>query len=401
MIKFTVIIPTRERCDVLKSALKTCTAQEYDNLEIIVSDNASLDKTREVVNSFGDKRIRYINTGKRVSMADNWEFALSHVSDGFVTYIGDDDGLLPGSLEELNGVINQTGCEAISCKAAIYFWPDYIEEAKRNALTISLRSSLVKHNSRKLLLSVVNFRRNYDELPSLYRGFVSYKAIKKVMQESGRFFHSMIPDVYSGIALASILESHYYSFKPYAISGASSYSHGASYANITKDNQMYKKFFSENNLPVHGKMVIAPSSPIFAAESILQAQDHIPSARYFRLDIRECIKAAVREAVYFPEEKYKLVLEAVREIARLNQVEKYASKVISGNKKLPVRLRNPVFGHNIIYGQIAIDAAGFGVRNVYEAAVLGKHILALGKLKYFSLGGIIKTTLSLIKREFS
>lgn len=398
-VKFTVIIPTRERCDVLKSALDTCTAQEYDNLEIIVSDNASLDKTKEVVESFRDKRIRYINTGKRVSMTDNWEFALSHVNDGYVTYLGDDDGLLPGSLAEINEIINLTGCEALSCKTAVYFWPDYIDAPKRNTLVISLRKTLEKRNSKKMLREVINFKRSYVELPFLYRGFVSYKAIKKVMHESGKFFHSMIPDVYSGIALASILESYYYSSRPYTISGASGHSHGAAYANITKDNQTYKKFFSENNLPFHNKLAIAPSGPILTAESILQAQDHIPCANFFKLDIKRCILEAIKEAVYFSQEKYELVVEAVIKIARLNQIENYASKVILKHKKLPVRLRKPVLGFNIVYGQLVVDAAKFEVRNIYEAAILCQHILILGKLSYFSLAGIIKSTLSLIKRE--
>ena len=59
--KFSVIIPTRERSDTLQSSLKTCVGQDYDNLEIIVSDNFSTDNTREVVESFDDPRIRYIN----------------------------------------------------------------------------------------------------------------------------------------------------------------------------------------------------------------------------------------------------------------------------------------------------------------------------------------------------
>ncbi len=75
-MKFTVIIPTRERADTLYYSLKTCVTQDYDDLEILVSDNFSQDNTREVVESFKDPRIRYINTGKRVSMSDNWEFAV-------------------------------------------------------------------------------------------------------------------------------------------------------------------------------------------------------------------------------------------------------------------------------------------------------------------------------------
>jgi hypothetical protein len=51
-----------------------------------------------VVASFKDPRIRYVNTGKHLSMSHNWEFALSHVEKGYVTFVGDDDGLLPGAI---------------------------------------------------------------------------------------------------------------------------------------------------------------------------------------------------------------------------------------------------------------------------------------------------------------
>ena len=49
---FTVVIPTRERAEVLQHCLKTVVAQDYDNLEILVSDNFSCDDTEDVVRSF-------------------------------------------------------------------------------------------------------------------------------------------------------------------------------------------------------------------------------------------------------------------------------------------------------------------------------------------------------------
>ena len=112
-LKITVVIPTRERCDVLEKSLKTVTSQNYDNLEIIVSDNFSTDKTKDVVRRANDPRIKYINTGKRVSMTHNWEFALSHVTDGWVTIIGDDDGLLPESLNKIAKIIQSTDRKSV------------------------------------------------------------------------------------------------------------------------------------------------------------------------------------------------------------------------------------------------------------------------------------------------
>jgi glycosyltransferase involved in cell wall biosynthesis len=65
--EITVIIPTRERCDVLEESLQTVTAQNYDNLDIIVSDNFSTGDTEDVDRSANDARIKYINTGQIIA----------------------------------------------------------------------------------------------------------------------------------------------------------------------------------------------------------------------------------------------------------------------------------------------------------------------------------------------
>lgn len=53
--RFTVVIPTRERCDTLEHAFHTCVIQDYDDLEIIVGDNFSQDRTRKVVESYKNR----------------------------------------------------------------------------------------------------------------------------------------------------------------------------------------------------------------------------------------------------------------------------------------------------------------------------------------------------------
>jgi len=396
-VKFTIIIPTRERCDTLESALETCVSQDYGNLEIIVSDNFSQDRTKEVVDSFKDNRIRCINPGKRVSMSDNWEFALSHVHSGYVMYLGDDDGILPGALTELNEIINETHSEAISWKSAGYCWPECISENSGNMLTIPLKDSLIKRNSKEMLKEVAGFRMCYYELPMLYRGLVSYSAIKRA-SESGRFFHSMIPDVYSGIAIACITETYYYSSKPYTIEGISHHSTGAAIFNAA-DKKSEKKFLSEENIPFHSRMVYAPSMPILVAESLLQAHDHISSAKRFEIDMKGVISAAVGYAVTAPESQYNLVIGAVKEIAKINGVEEYVSQVIAANKNVPLRAVKPVPGVNIFLGQVLINCSKFGVCNVYEASLLCRHVIAMRKAGYFSLGHITMTTFGLIKRE--
>ena len=71
----SIIIPSRDRAVYLKYSVQTALAIQDKNIEIIVSDNASIDHTREVIRSIEDTRLKYFNTNKRISMRANFENA--------------------------------------------------------------------------------------------------------------------------------------------------------------------------------------------------------------------------------------------------------------------------------------------------------------------------------------
>nr|MDJ0677717.1 glycosyltransferase [Calothrix sp. MO_167.B42] len=48
----SVIIPTYNRCHYLQEAINSAIQQTYQNIEIIISDNCSIDDTQEIVESF-------------------------------------------------------------------------------------------------------------------------------------------------------------------------------------------------------------------------------------------------------------------------------------------------------------------------------------------------------------
>ena len=115
----TIIIPTRNRAETLVHALRTCTQQDYDHLRIIVSDNMSSDDTRQVVASCQDARVEYINPGTPLSMSHHWEFALAHVTEGYVSILGDDDGFIKGAVSEAAAIISKTGTKALATSLCI------------------------------------------------------------------------------------------------------------------------------------------------------------------------------------------------------------------------------------------------------------------------------------------
>lgn len=97
----SVIIPTYNRPEYLKQALTSAIKQTYQNLEIIVSDNCSTDKTQEIVQSFRDTRIRYWRQPENKGMFANQMHAFKMARGKYVASLHDDDMWNEDFLEKL------------------------------------------------------------------------------------------------------------------------------------------------------------------------------------------------------------------------------------------------------------------------------------------------------------
>jgi len=94
----TALIPTRRRPLLLKQALESVLAQTWPDLEVLVSDNASRDGTREIVESFAarDPRVRYHEQPEDIGALRNFQYLLDQANTPWVSILADDDVLLPG-----------------------------------------------------------------------------------------------------------------------------------------------------------------------------------------------------------------------------------------------------------------------------------------------------------------
>lgn len=378
--RFTVVIPTRERCDTLEWALKTCTTQDYDNLEILVSDNNSADHTEEVVRSFNDSRIRYINTGRRLSMSENFEYALSHTGEGYVGFIGDDDGLLPDAVKDVADIVEQHACRALIWPVQAYYWPGYIETQFANTLFMNLaqEAKVREVSAASMLQDVSTFRRHYQTLPSLYFGFVHQDVIQLITRRSGKFWHSITPDVYAGVAIAAVLDSYHISSRAYSLVGVSKHSNGASQLSGHDAKDPYAesaRFVSENTIPFHRQLVYAPSAPILVAEAFLQVRDHLGPQDKLKIDMRDVIKAALADQnVVSNLPLQRVVIDAIGQIATLNNLESYANKIIQRAYSWRYLRALGVAVRHILQLNPVFDCAPYGVKNVYDASLVFQHL---------------------------
>lgn len=399
-VRISVVIPTRERSRTLVSALRTCVRQDYRNLEIVVSDNCSADNTRQAVASFGDPRIRYIRTPARVGMSQNWEFALGHVSGDYVLYIGDDDGLLPGAIAALSDIVQHTQCEALSWPSASYVWPDSGDARRSNVMQLPLRSGCRRRDAARALGEVLAGRRPYTELNFLYRGLVKRDVLDRIKNGSGRFFHSLNPDVYSALAIAGAIQEFYYSQTPYSVNGTSRHSGGTAYFGLTDSKEASETFFSEENLPCHPAVVMAPALAILVAESALQVRQHVPGTSMPAVKIADVLARAAQEARSLAPEKHEEVVRAIREIASRHDVAPQSlRRFLAKSRPQRVRPRKEVYGVNPIHGYLRINVGDLAVTEVDGAAILCQQIIQLRGKGHCSVTGTIKAVLQLTYRE--
>ena len=96
----TIGIPTYNRPDGLKHTLTCAINQNYENLEIIVSDNASDDelRIRTIIESFEDPRVKYFRQTENIGAARNFEFLFNNSSGKYIILMPDDDDYYDNNL---------------------------------------------------------------------------------------------------------------------------------------------------------------------------------------------------------------------------------------------------------------------------------------------------------------
>lgn len=95
----TVCIPTYNRRELLAASLQSVRDQSLQDVEIIVSDNASTDDTGDYVRSLNDPRVRYDRLEENIGLFGNLSRCLQLGSGRYRVMLPDDDLMLPGNLE--------------------------------------------------------------------------------------------------------------------------------------------------------------------------------------------------------------------------------------------------------------------------------------------------------------
>ena len=382
--KVTVIIPVKDRKEYLYHTLRTCMAQDYENFEIIVADDASTDGTKEMVRNLAsaDSRITFIDRPVRFGMRENFEDALSRIKEGYVFALGGDDGVMPNGISRMIKKIQETGTKLMTWAIPEYaypmdYWPNGTFSIYYRKGSYWVNSSEYLARQTKMLMYI-----NDKECPMFYiKGVVHISLIEKVKSRSvnGKFYSCPTPDGYSGIVLAGEVDKYYFSDEPFTINGVSPASQGIAYVRkdekaVANSNEFFR--FSEDKM-MHPVLASQPYSPLLSLMTVdyLMTAKDLPGWKgdFPEIDFKEVRRKGINEmSRSYADNRIERELKIMEEIAKQHGIVQEYHDMLRNAKKYAVSRMD--YKTAITRERLYIDVCDLDIHNIFDASYAAYNI---------------------------
>lgn len=366
---FSIVIPTRNRADTLKYTIKTILNQDFQDYEIIICNNNSVDDTEEIVKKFSDKRIKYLKSNIDLSMSDNWELAYSKVTGQYVTYLADNDGFINGSLSFMYKLLSLNNYpNIIRWEKNLYNWP-CMDSVNKNTLYINLEKKFEIYDSNTIINEIIQGKRKFQDLPMIYNSFIKNNLINQFKLKTHRLFHSVSPDISTGFSF-SMLEKNYLSLSYGITCGANSAKSNGYNCMRNKDNNIskdFKKLINTSKISFHSNIPFVKSTIAAIAESYLKVKEALKDNK-LDLDLKQIYLKIIKEVIIFDEEELKETKTKIIEASKFDdELHNFINEFLKQN---PLKL-NPYVDINFEKGfkkngTLVLDGKNFNLTNIEE-----------------------------------
>lgn len=109
MCKLSVIVPTYNAGNNIKSCLESILNQNLEDVEILVINDGSTDNTSEIINEYvreNPEKITYYEKENK-GVADTRNFGISKAKGRYILFVDSDDYIMPKLIEEIQTYIKQ------------------------------------------------------------------------------------------------------------------------------------------------------------------------------------------------------------------------------------------------------------------------------------------------------
>lgn len=103
----SVVIPAYNCANYIAETLKSVIEQDYPMVEVIVVDDGSTDRTRDVVASVKSERVRYVYQQNSGGPSGPRNTGIQHAQGKYVAFLDSDDIMLPGKLQRAVDLLNR------------------------------------------------------------------------------------------------------------------------------------------------------------------------------------------------------------------------------------------------------------------------------------------------------
>ena len=367
----SIVIPTRDRYETLSFTIETILQQDFEDYEIIISDNNSSVETKQIIDYIDSSKIKYIRSNIDLSLCDSWEQAVSNARGEYIMGMADNDGIIMGALSFLVSLIKLHNTPLlINFVKNGYHWP-CLEETIKNTLFLHTNPSIHLVNGISLIQEVIDNNKTFYKLPMLYNSIVHYSLIEKMKKKTGRIFNSVTADVYSGFCLAYLTKNYISISQPITIAGNSSKSLGVNYTRnngkiIQRESKSRKK--SSIQLDSITPCVISHSAHI--ADAFLQSKRNL-SMKNFIFDRKKMIEETISDLTVFTKENLQ---ESIKIILRSCEDDKillkYTKNHLSNNPpKISIPTKNKIIvGFN--KNKLILNGDNFACNNILDVSKL-------------------------------
>lgn len=387
---FSIVIPTRNRHETLPYAIKTVLQQDFEDYEIIVSDNSDPDNdlSQKAVADFASEKIRYFRTPKPLAMHDNWEYAMEQTTGEFIAYIGDDDGLMPNCLKDVFSIVNESKIDVVKSNWVAFVWQNAIMERKiykTPLLIIPPPYTPEIRSSEKLLrqYTKMDLSITYNHFPHIYNGgYIHRRYFERIKKKTGRYFYSVIPDVYTGFAIASMIDQFFVTGKPLNISGTSAKSNGTTVNYLKTSHPIFKEFMQmAEQSPVKYHPWVPDIRGYYTSlyEPYLQASERVfPEKTHLRISRQKLMEKILSDIYVMDLDEWATTLSKIRAVVK---DDKELAEFVENNLKN----RNPSFAippsdlehleDGFFQGMLRVDCQKFGINDISQAATFASQLM--------------------------
>ena len=245
---FSIVIPTRDRLQLLKLAVESILKQNFSDFEIVIADNSSNSAVEDWITIRSDSRIRYFPWGGNLDVTENWNRAIGLAEGRYILMLGDDDVIVPNALSSLHKTLLVQGkvdCAYLGCY--LFAMPNtypgqslgFLRSYENRAIYKGQKNPffLDEETKKVLVQQSFNFIISFDYNPQFW--LINRKFLKEKFSRIN-YYAGPYPDYFAAIATMMLAERVLVIPEEIVAIGITKMSHG--FFHFTGDDQGVTNF---------------------------------------------------------------------------------------------------------------------------------------------------------------